>query len=279
MQPITVITDSTADLPAPLCAEHGITVVPLELTIDGDSMRDGVLSQAEFFARMNAAAELPTTSQPPVGTFVEAYRRALESASHVVSVHISEKLSGTISSARRAAEEFDGRVTVVDSKNLSWGLGYQVLEAARAAAAGLDPAEIVSRVESVRDRVQMIVHVDGLENLVKGGRISSFAGKVGGLLSVRLSFTVRDGEFVLVRPFRNAKAAMAHGLDWVGERVGATGKIPFAVGHALALERAESLKERLIERFGATDVQLYETGTVIASHTGSGWAIAFVPED
>lgn len=278
MQSVAIITDSTADLPVPLCTEHGITVVPLELMIGGEAMHDGTLTQAEFFARMNAADQLPTTSQPPVGTFVEAYRRALQDASHVVSVHISEKLSGTLSSARQAAEEFEGRVTVVDSMNLSWGLGFQVLEAARAAASGLDVHSIVERVESVRDRVQMIVHVDALDNLVKGGRISSFAGKLGGILSVKLSFTVRNGEFVLVRPFRNTKAAMRHGLDWVAENMGKAKESAFAVGHAMAEERAEWLRQSITERFTVSEMHMYEAGTVIATHTGTGWAIAFVPE-
>ncbi len=279
MRSIAIITDSTADLPVPICSEYGITVVPLELMIGSEAMRDGTLTQAEFFARMNAADELPTTSQPPVGTFVEVYRRALETASHVVSVHISEKLSGTLASARTAAKEFEGRVTVVDSMNLSWGLGFQVIEAARASAQGLDVTAIVERVEAVRDRVQMIVHVDALDNLVRGGRISGFAGKVGGMLSVKLSFTVRNGEFVLVRPFRNAKAAMQHGLDWAGENMGKATHAAFAVGYAMAEDRAQSLKQSITERFNATEMYIYEAGTVIATHTGTGWAIAFVPED
>ena len=278
MQAVAIITDSTSDLPADVCAEHGITVVPLALTIDGETMTDGTLSQPEFFKRMNAAAELPTTSQPSVGAFVETYRLALEEASHVVSVHISEKLSGTLASARAAAEQFAGQVTVVDSKNLSWALGFQVLEAARAAASGLEPAAIVERVESVRDRVQLLVSLDALDNLVKGGRISSFAGKVGGALNVRLAITVKDGAFVPVRPYRSAKAAFNHGLQWIENRMEGTKRGAFCVIHALSEERAIALKEAITERFDPSELYLAETGTVIATHTGVGWGVAFVPE-
>ena len=113
-------------------------MVPLSVTVGDATVEDGTWSMEEFFERMNAQPTLPTTSQPPVGAFVEAYERALETASDVVSIHISHKLSGTFSSAKTAAESFGGKVQVVDSYNLSWGLGLQVLEAARAAASGAE---------------------------------------------------------------------------------------------------------------------------------------------
>ncbi len=278
MRNVAVITDSTADLSPDLCAKHDITVVPLSIVFGQETIVDGTISQAEFFRRMNAAPELPTTSQPAVGTFVEAYRRALETASEVVSVHISSKLSGTIESATRAAEEFAGRVHVVDSKNLSWALGFQALEAGRAAAEGLDRASVIERVESVRDRVQMIVHFDGLDNLVKGGRISGLAGVIGGALNIRLSITVKDGAFVPVRPYRSAKAALKHGLDWVEGRMGNASRGAFCVIHALSEDRALWIKDQLVERFDVTEMFVMETGAVIGTHTGTGWGIAFVPE-
>ena len=102
MSSFAVVTDSTADLPVSLAQERGIEVVPLVVTIAGKTFVDGVLTQAEFFERMNAAPELPTTSQPSVGAFVEAYERALARADEVISVHISSKLSGTFASAVQA---------------------------------------------------------------------------------------------------------------------------------------------------------------------------------
>ena len=116
-----VITDSTADIAPAMAAEAGIVVVPLTVSIGEESFVDGELSQQEFFDRMNAAPQLPTTSQPSAGAFVEAYERALETVDQVISVHISSKLSGTIESAHTAAEQFAGRVQVFDSLNLSWG--------------------------------------------------------------------------------------------------------------------------------------------------------------
>jgi len=278
MGTIAVVTDSTADLPRDLCEQYGITVVPLHIAFGDELIVDGTISQQEFFDRMNAASQLPTTSQPPVGAFVDVYRHALETASEVISVHISSKLSGTLESARRAAEEFAGKVHVVDSLNLSWALGFQALEGARAAAAGLELRDVIARIEGVRDRVQMIVSLDSIDNLVKGGRISALAGAIGGALNVRLSITVKDGAFVPVRPYRTAKAALKHGLDWVEGRLGPTKRGAFCVIHALSEDRALWLKDQILERFDASEVFVAETGVVIATHTGTGWGIAFVPE-
>lgn len=278
MRNVAIVTDSTADLSRELCEENGITVVPLSIVFGQETIVDGTISQDEFFRRMNSSPELPTTSQPAVGAFVDAYAKALETAAEVVSVHISSKLSGTLESARRAAEEFSGKVHVIDSMNLSWALGFQALEGARVAAAGLDRQAVVERVEAVRDCVQMLVHFDAVDNLVKGGRISGLAGVIGGALSIKLSITVKDGAFVPVRPYRSAKAALKHGLDWVEGRMGNATRGAFCVMHALSEDRALWLKDQLLERFDVSEIFVMETGAVIATHTGTGWGIAFVPE-
>lgn len=243
-------------------------------------MRDGTLTQQEFFDRMNASERLPTTSQPAVGAFVEAYEAALSTASHVVSVHISSKLSGTMAAALQAAERFAGRVRVVDSLNLSWGLGLQVLEAAKAASAGADVDAIVERVERARDRVRLVVGLDSLDNLVKGGRIPKIAGAVGGVLNVKVLIACRaDGTLGLVRPVRGVRSALEHTVKWVEEQMGGATRGAFCVMHALSEERAKWVSEQIGERFEAIESYFVETGTVIAAHTGTGWGVAFLPEE
>lgn len=275
-----VITDSTADISVDIARARGITVVPLTVMIGDHSYVDGDLSQQEFFDRMNAASELPTTSQPAIGSFVEAYTRALETADNVVSVHISEKLSGTIESARAAAAQFAGRVHVFDSRNLSWGLAWQVLEAADAAAEGMGPDAALIRLSRLRDRVRMIVGLDSLDNLAKGGRIGKVSAFFGGMLNFKVTLTVdSNGEFVPVGRSRGDKAAFAHTLDWIAEKMGTATKGRFAIGHALGLERAEALAAALRERYDVTELVIYETGSSISTHTGTGWGVALVPED
>ncbi len=275
-----VVTDSTADISPQLAAERGIHVVPLSVTINGETMPDQVISQEEFFKRMAAAPQLPTTSQPPIGAFAETYERLLMSAEHVVSVHISSKLSGTVESARQAAADFGGRVHVFDSKNLSWGLGLQVIEAAKMAAAGIGPQAALESLERVRERCRLIVGLDSLDNLAKGGRIGRVGAFLGSLLDLKVTLTVGpDGAFVPVARSRGEKAALRHTLEWVAEQMGEHTKGRFAVGFALRPERAEALAAQIKERFEALELTVYEAGSVICTHTGTGWGVALLPEE
>lgn len=276
---VAVITDSTSDLTREMRERLDIVAVPLNVTIGGQTWLDGELTQAEFFERMNAAPALPTTSQPSVGTFVNAYSEALERAAHVVSIHISEDLSGTIQSARQAAERFAGAVTVFDSRNLSWGLGFQVIEAAKRAVEGGAVEAVIAAAESARERVEMLVGLDSLDNLVRGGRVGRVAGFVGGMLKLRVTLTVEDGSFAPVARVRGSNAALEHTLDWVSERLGSAKRAAFCVLHAMAPDRAAHLESAIRERFGVSELHVVETGAVIATHTGVGWAVAFLPEE
>lgn len=275
-----VITDSTADLPRPIVEALGIIVVPLSVSFGEDTLVDGSISQQEFFARMRASSILPTTSQPPVGAFVEAYERALETAEEVVSVHISNRLSGTIESARQAAERFSGRVHVFDSLNLSMAFGLQVIEAARAAADNASVESALERVADVRDRVRMIVGLDSLDNLAKGGRIGRVSAFLGSMLNLKVTLTVdEEGSFQPVERNRGEKAALAHTLAWVGERMGDVRRGSFAVGHALSAERAMRLADELRARYEVDELIMYEAGAVICAHTGTGWGVTVLPAE
>jgi DegV family protein with EDD domain len=277
---VAIVTDSTADLPPDTAAAEGVTVVPLQVSIAGATFHDGELSQAEFFERMNAAPQLPTTSQPSVGDFTEAYERALSNAAEVVSIHISSALSGTIESAHKAAEAFGDRVHVFDSKNLSWGLGWQVVEAARAAAAGTGAAEILEVAHRARWRARMIVGVDKLDNLAKGGRIGSLSAFVGGLLNLKVTFTVgSEGTFVPVARVRGGQAALDRTLEWVRTEMAGRTRAAFSVMHAMSEDRARALATSLEGMFDVSEMHVVETGVVISTHTGTGWGVAFLPEE
>jgi DegV family protein with EDD domain len=275
-----VVTDSTADIPAPMAAQRGIEVVPLSVIIGDESFPDGELTQAEFFERMNAAPRLPTTSQPPVGAFVEAYETALATNDEIISVHISNHLSGTVESARQAAERFAGKVHVFDSLNLSWGLAMQVMDAAASAADGRSSAEALESLASARERVRMIVGLDALDNLAKGGRIGQVSAFLGSFLNLKVTLTVDEtGVFQPVARTRGEKAALEHTLAWVAKQMGDARRGRFAVGYMLTEERAEWLRDQLLERYEAIEMVVYPTGSVIATHTGTGWGVTVLPAD
>lgn len=274
-----VVTDSTADISPEMAATHAIEVVPLSVTISGETVPDGTWGQAEFFRRMDAAPQLPTTSQPSVGDFIEVYERVLGRADEILSIHISNKLSGTIESARQAAENFAGRVHVFDSLNLSWGLAWQVREAAVMATRQASIDKALAHLHDVRKRTRLIVGIDSLENLSKGGRIGKVSALLGAMLDLKVTFTVdADGAFAPVARSRGEKAALRRTLDWVGEQLQGTGAANFAVGYAMRPERAHWLAEQIRQRFNVGEVVIYEAGSVITTHTGTGWGVAVLPD-
>jgi len=273
-----VVTDSTADITPEMAGENGIAVIPLSLTIDGQTLPDGVLTQEEFFAKMKTAADLPTTSQPSVGAFAEAYTRALETAESVISIHISSKLSGTVEAARLAAEQFAGKVHVFDSRNLSWGCAWQVRDAAAAAAEGLGVPEALERLERAREQVKLIVGLDSLENLRRGGRIGAVSSLMGALLNLKVTMTVdADGAFAPLGRSRGEAAGLDYTMEWIAKQMGEARTGKFAVGHGLSRERAVRIGERIRERWEASELVIYDAGSVICTHTGTCWGVAVWP--
>ncbi len=280
MREVSIVTDSTTDIPPELAQAYGISVVPLLVSFGDETFQDGVLSQEEFFERMNAAAKLPTTSQPSVGTFVEMYERQLETARTVISVHVSSALSGTIESAHEAARQFGERVHIFDSLNLSMGEGMQVIEAARSAATGAGVQEVLKALEDARHTVKMIVGLDKVDNLAKGGRIGKVAALLGGVLNLRVLFTVNEaGSFEPVARVRGAKAARAEMLAWVEKQMGTYRRARFSIMHAMSPDNAAWLEGSIRERYTVEELSVVKCGPVISTHTGTGWGIALLPID
>src|SRR5207248_7941614 len=153
---VAIVTDSTSDLPPALAGARSITIVPLTLNFDGQALFDGVdITPSEFYRRLPNATTHPTTSQPSPGQFSEVYTKLLADHDAIVSIHISEKLSGTYDSAKQAADMTDPqRVHVVDSRLVSMSLGLAVLGAASLASSGADADEIVTKIEALRPYVQ-----------------------------------------------------------------------------------------------------------------------------
>jgi DegV family protein with EDD domain len=273
-----VVTDSSADITSARAEELGIRVVPLPVTVGNETFDDGTITQEELFRRIGQASSAPTTSQPSPGALETAYQRALETADTVVALHISSGLSGTCEVARTVSQQFGGRVHVFDSRNLSWGLGWQVIEAAAASAEGLDVAEALTRLERVRDEVKIVVTLDSLEGLRRSGRIGTVATYLGSILNLRVSVAVNPaGAFVPVRGNRGNRAAADSMLSWVSKHMGGAEGGSFAVGHALAPERAQMLAAAIRDRWRVDELVMYEAGAAIAVHAGTIWGVAFRP--
>jgi DegV family protein with EDD domain len=276
---VAIVTDSTADIPPKMAQDEGVTVIRLVTTFpDGTTVRDGDLTQREFFDLMNVERTLPTTSQPPLGEFVQLYERLLERFAHVVSIHVSNRLSGTLDAALQAAGAFGERVRVVDSLSVSWGLGWPVVIAARAAKAGAPVDEVVAIIERTRERARFIVGLDTLENLARGGRIGAVASFAGGLLDLRVLLTVdSEGLLLPVARVRGKKAALRETLEWVRREMRGATTGMFCVVHAMSSDIAEHLRGALAAAYDHSELLVAETGAVLSTHAGTAWAIGFVP--
>lgn len=213
MEPVRIVTDSTADLPAALARELEISVVPCQVTIEGEVYRDGVdLTLQDFVLRMARVSELPRTSQPPVKAFVETFRRLLEeeNAGAVISIHVAGKLSGTVNAAWAAAQTLPdpSRVRVIDSGQVSMGLGLAVVEAARLARAGATAALVSEAVQGMLPRLWAAAMIDTLENLYKGGRIRHVTATLGQVLRIKPLIVIHKGEIRVVEKVRTRSRAL-----------------------------------------------------------------------
>jgi DegV family protein with EDD domain len=266
---VAIVTDSTADLPTELAASHSITVVPLTLNLDGQSLLDGVDIKADdFYRRLPALTTHPTTSQPSPGSFAEAYSALLADHDSVISVHISEKLSGTYASALQAANMTDPkRVRVVDSQLVSMSLGLITLTASAMASKGADVEAIESKVLNMRPHLQTYFSVATLEFLRRGGRIGRAGALLGSVLQVKPVLCIRDGQVTPLERVRTFERALNRIVELTREVDRGHG-VCVIVGHADAQADAERIG-RDLEPIAET-LMIQPLGPVVGAHAGPG---------
>jgi len=268
-QSVAIVTDSTSDLPPALAAARSVTVIPLTLNLNGQSLLDGVdITAADFYKRLPHATAHPTTSQRSPGEFAETYSALLKDHDAIVSVHISEKLSGTLASARQAADMTDAkRVHVVDSEVVSMSLGLVALVAAAMAAQGKDASEIEAKIVSMRPNLHTYFSVATLEFLRRGGRIGRASALLGSVLQVKPVLCIRDG---LVTPLERVRT-FDRALNRIVELARAVDRgqgVCLVVGHADAEADAERVGRQL-EPIAET-LMIQPLGPVVGAHGGPG---------
>ena len=268
-QPVAIVTDSTSDLPPQLASSRSITVVPLTLNFEGETLLDGVdIRPDEFYRRLPAATTHPTTSQPSPGRFAEAYTALLADHEAVVSIHISQKLSGTYESARQAANMTDPkRVRVVDSELVSMSLGLLTLAASALAAGGSDGLAIEAQVLEMRAHVQTYFSVATLEFLRRGGRIGRASALLGSVLRLKPVLCIRDGLVTPLERVRTFERALNRVVELTREVDRGHG-VCVIVGHAGAEADAERIGREL-EPIAET-LMIQPLGPVVGAHAGPG---------
>jgi len=269
MSSVAIVTDSTADLPSQLTKSRSITVVPLTLNFEGRSLLDGVdIRPSEFYRKLPNATTHPTTSQPSAGQFAETYARLLNDHDEIVSIHISEKLSGTYASAAQGAEMTDAkRVHVIDSQLVSMSLGLITLAATEMAAHGSSAASIAERVTSMRENVQTYFSVATLEFMRRGGRIGRASAMLGSVLQVKPVLCIRDGLVTPLERVRTFDRALNRIIELTRE-VNRGNGLCVIVGHADAEADAERVAQALDPVTETLMIQ--PLGPVVGAHAGPG---------
>ncbi|ABF45588.1 degV family protein [Deinococcus geothermalis DSM 11300] len=270
---IAIITDSTSDLGPDLRSQNGIRSVPLYVLFDGKMHKDGLdITPADLFRGLKEGKKTPSTSQPSPAEFTAVYREALETADQVLSIHISGQLSGTVGSARLAAQEFGDRVTVVDSRSVSMGLGMQVLRAAQRAREGRSVPEIVAELERVAQQADIRFTVDTLEFLRINGRIGGAAALLGGLLNIKPILVVKNGRVEAGGRVRGHKKAMQDIVDHVRRYVETHQQQGTRAAFLATVGGEDYLREVRAGLSGVSfeDLGDHSLGAVVATHAGPG---------
>jgi DegV family protein with EDD domain len=267
---IHVVTDSTSDI-SPADAETlGIHVVPLIVRFGEEQFRDGVdIDPDQFYTKLEHTSVHPTTSQPSPDAFAALYRTLLANPEdHVVGLHISTKLSGTLQSATLAAQDFDpARIHLVDTESVSGGLQLLVRAALDDVKAGDSAAVVAAKATTRRGKVTILVLLDTLTYLHRGGRIGRAQAFVGTLLNVKPLIAVRDGEVVPLARLRSR----AKGIEMIVEQV--RGCLPLrglAEFHAAAAESMTDLEARLGTAVSNVTAVLGRIGPVVGAYSGPG---------
>ena len=269
---VALVTDSTADLPKPLREGLGVRVVPLYVNLGGRIYKDWEeISPAEIFQRVREGTGFPTTSQPSPEDFQRTYQEALMAADHVLSLHISAKLSGTVQSATLAAQDFPGRVTVFDSQAASLGIGMMVLRAHELLSQGHTLEEVLSELDRIRKDHFVRFSVATLEFLKRGGRIGGAQAFLGTLLGIKPILTLKEGRVEPAGRARGERKAREEILrdfqTWAQGRKRIRAFFLFSAEENAVKE----LKEMVLSAgLPVEEALVSELGAVIASHTGPG---------
>ena len=261
-----LVSDSTCDIPRELVAAHQIHVVPNILIIDGKSIEDDEnYSRRDFYLQLPEMASFPTTSTASIGTYQALYEKILGSGyDQVLSIHCSKELSGIFNAASTAANEFPGKVVIVDSRQLSLGLGFQVLEAAEAISNGMPLDSILDHLNSVRDRVRLVAMLDTLEYVRRSGRVSWARARIGAMLNIKPFLEVVDGFVLSMGQVRTRSKGIRRLSGLMRSR---TDMKRLAVLHSNAEREARSILDELAPDL-PTEPMVVNVTTAIGAHVG-----------
>jgi DegV family protein with EDD domain len=278
---IKIVTDSASGITQEVGRQHGITVVPLYVHFGTETFRDGVdIHPADFFSRLKSSPQLPTTSQPSAGDFLEVYKSLTADGSEVVSVHLSYKLSGTVVSASTARDLLPGaRIHVVDTQFIAAAQELMVMEAVRMVAAGQNAETILARLDKLIAGFHFYLTLETLEYLEKGGRIGKAAALLGSALQMKPIVEIRGGAVEAAGRVRSKSKAVAQMRELVMQGTSGRSRVYLGIMHAATPEEARAVETDLVSKLKPVEMTTSEIGPVMSVHTGPGTVgVAFYAE-
>ena len=271
---VKIVTDSSADLPAELAQELGITVVPLYVRFGDEVYRERVnITDEEFYQKLMHGPVHPVTIQPSPQDFIEAYNKLSPEADGIVSIHLSSKLSGTYNSAVQGREMLETKcpIEVVDSGSITMAMGLVCIAAAEAAKAGKDLEQVLDGVKQDVPNAHLLALFDTLKYLQLGGRIGKAKALLGSILNVKPMITLKDGEVMPAGQVRTRAKGIERLIDFVKS---ASSIEAVAVGYTTTPDEAQSLAKQLSAIFTKEPVKIAQLGTTLGVHAGPGTLVA-----
>lgn len=269
MEKIKIITDSTADLPEYVASKHDIEVLPLLVYFGEQSYLDGVeINLHNVLNRIKEGDIFPRTSQVIPARFYECFKKYLEDGYKIVCITLSSKMSGTYQSACMAKEMLEtDDIVVIDSLNVTSGLGLLTLKACNLRDEGLNIKEIESEIIKAIPHVKSVLAFATLDNLVKNGRLSKTAGIIGNVLGIKPILSVKDGEMVVIDKTRGTKKAINYILEYI-QKTGIKNDEASVLLHVENKDILDTLRVELLEK----DQEFYEfeVGCTVGVHAGEG---------
>lgn len=270
---IHLVTDSTSYLPQDLRNKYDAHVISLKICIEGRTCdEEGDITKEEFYRLLADVSTAPTTSQPAVGEFIALYEPLVENeGDEVISIYISEGISGTVPNAQMAAQQVaPDRIHVVDSRTSAGGLMILAMAAGEAIAAGKGVDEVLAMLDRMVEESCAYFMVEDLAYLHKGGRINTASRFLGTLLNIKPILYMHEGKIEALDKTRTTSRARTRVLDEVAQKLGARPSFVVVV-HIQAAEAAAEMVQRVRERLNCKTVQVQEVGPVIGTHVGPGF--------
>ncbi len=270
---VRIVTDTLAIWPDTFAHREPIEVVPQIVSFGQEWFKEEVdLTYDEFLRRLQSSPQLPKTAAPLAEDMVEAYRRQLEAAQTVISIHPSAEVSGTVRSATMVKAEYfpDADIRIVDTRAIAGPLGAMVMAAAEMAEAGAGPDEIVDCLNRMIPRARMYFLVATLEYLQKGGRIGGAAALVGSALQIKPILELKNGRVEAREKVRGYRHAWARLKELTVEECPRSPEARLCVMHAASGEQARQLATELEELLACGPIPILRAGAVITTHSGPG---------